>query len=214
MPGTRPRDETPGDEAARLAQGPSSFRQVPSGALGIVVAFVLRVTNPPTSTAADIMRSDVAVAAPTWSIAELERQLCSTKVSGFPVVERGRLIGVVSRSDVIRQLAVEHSRAGEISDYFRRDDAHPSEMERSILDEERFVGARLARLHVSDVMSPATFIATPEMKVPELARLLIEHRIHRVPVTEGDHLVGIVSSLDLVRLIAEGASEASQRMPP
>ncbi len=171
------------------------------------IAFVFRMarSNP---TAADIMSSDVATASPKWTLSELERQLCAKKVSGFPVVERDRLVGVVSRSDVVRQLTVERSRAGSISDYFRRDDADEAEIEQSELDAERFVGTRFATLRVSDVMSPPTFVAAPDMTIREVAQLLVENRIHRVPVVAADdRLVGLVSSLELVRLIALGKLE-------
>ena len=38
----------------------------------------------------------------------------------------------------------------------------------------------------------------------EVAQPMLEKRIHRVPVVEQDALVGIVSTVDLVRLIADG----------
>jgi CBS domain-containing protein len=45
---------------------------------------------------------------------------------------------------------------------------------------------------------------SPDEPLESVARALVEHRIHRVPVAEGGELRGIISSLDLVRLIAEG----------
>jgi CBS domain-containing protein len=44
----------------------------------------------------------------------------------------------------------------------------------------------------------------PDASVEEVAKLFVEHGFHRVPVTEGDALVGVVTSLDLVGLIASG----------
>jgi CBS domain-containing protein len=154
--------------------------------------------------AAAIMERDVATASPRWTVTELERQLCEKKVSGFPVVDGRELVGVVSRADVIRQGAIEHSRAGEISDHFRRDDCDREEELRALVEEKRFAAERLANLRVADVMSPPTFVASPDMTIREVAELLIQHRIHRVPVADGAALVGIISTLDIVELVARG----------
>lgn len=156
------------------------------------------------------MTREVASASPRWTIAELERSLCEKKVSGFPVVDGERLVGVVSRSDVIRQLAVERSRAGEISDYYRLYDGYEETGLQSLITEERFVADRLATERVEDVMSPPTFIVPPEATVSEVASLLSDQRIHRVPVVDGERLVGIISSLDIVELVAKGTLD----LPP
>jgi len=159
--------------------------------------------------AADIMTREVATASPRWTLAELERVLCEKKVNGFPVVEGRTLVGVVSRFDIIRKLSVERSRAGEISDYFRRYDADEDAVLKSFLAEEQSVAVRLSAERVSDVMSPPTFVAPPDMAIRDVAALLFEHRIHRVPVVdEGRELVGIISSLDIVGLVAKGAQVA------
>ncbi|NNL86062.1 MAG: CBS domain-containing protein [Myxococcales bacterium] len=154
-------------------------------------------------TAADVMATDVFTASPRWTLEELERMLCKKRVSGFPVVEGQNLVGVVSRSDVIRTLCVERSRAGEMGAYFRAYDADEEANALSLLAEEQTVSARMSHEHVSDVMSPPTFVVAPTAPIREVASLLWTNRIHRLPVTEGTRLVGIISSLDLVRLLAE-----------
>lgn len=154
--------------------------------------------------AADVMESHVATAQPRWTLAELERVLCEKKISGMPVVDGPTLVGVVSRSDIVRQLVVERARAGEISDYFRNDTGDSEEALRSIAEEEQFVANRLASLRVHEVMSPPTFTVSPTLALPDVAKLLCEHRIHRVPVVEDGELVGIISSLDIVGLLAGG----------
>jgi CBS domain-containing protein len=154
--------------------------------------------------AADVMESEVSSAQPRWSLAELERVLCEKKITGMPVVDGGSLVGVVSRSDVVRQLVVERARAGEISDYFRSDASDFDEALSSITEEEHFVADRLASLRVADVMSPPTFVVSSTLALPDVAKLLCEHRIHRVPVVDDDQLVGIISSLDIVGMVAGG----------
>ena len=45
----------------------------------------------------------------------------------------------------------------------------------------------------------------PDLPVAKAAQLLIERRIHRLPVVEDGKLVGIVSSLDFTRIVAEAS---------
>jgi len=44
---------------------------------------------------------------------------------------------------------------------------------------------------------------SPDTPVTEVARLLVTRHIHRVLVTEGEKVHGVISTLDLVRLVAE-----------
>jgi CBS domain-containing protein len=163
------------------------------------------MSNTTDLTVADVMAREVATATKQWTLAKLERELCRKKVTGFPVVQGKELVGVVSRSDIVRELAVERSRAETFSDYFRRDDASEEEELSGLLEQERFVAERMAKLHVADVMSPPRFVAAPDQSIASVAKLLVDKHIHRVPVVEDGALVGIVSSLDIVRVVARDA---------
>ena len=55
---------------------------------------------------------------------------------------------------------------------------------------------------VADIMSRGVISVSPDTDVEEVAHLLTNSRIRRVPVIEGDQLVGILSRSDLVEEIA------------
>ena len=55
---------------------------------------------------------------------------------------------------------------------------------------------------VADLMSRSVISVSPDTDVEEVSHLLTNRRIRRVPVLEGDRLVGIVSRSDLVKQIA------------
>ena len=55
--------------------------------------------------AQDLMQRNVGIIDASASLAELESAFVEAGVSGFPVTERGRVVGVISLVDVIRQLA-------------------------------------------------------------------------------------------------------------
>jgi CBS domain-containing protein len=55
---------------------------------------------------------------------------------------------------------------------------------------------------VSNIMSRGVISVSPETDIEEVRHLLTNQRIRRVPVMQGDQLVGIVSRSDLIRQIA------------
>jgi CBS domain-containing protein len=156
-------------------------------------------------TARQIMCSEVHTVHPDLTLPELEREFLAHQASGFPVVDQGKLVGVVSRSDIVRQLCVERTLAQTVSDYYRAEAGIGADPAESLNEVATRVGRRLEQLHVRDVMVRALISAAPDQPVADVARLLLEHHIHRVPVVEEGQLVGLISALDLVRLIAEGS---------
>jgi CBS domain-containing protein len=159
-------------------------------------------------TARDVMQREVRVVHPKTRLVELQDLFLARRVNGFPVVDGERLVGIVSRSDVVRRLALERSLAGYIADLYR--DTGPFALEEPPDEHESVeriseeVGARLAELTVADVMVESVVTVAPEAPIDAVARVLLERHIHRVPVVEKERLVGIVTALDLARLIAEG----------
>ena len=67
---------------------------------------------------ADVMQFIVKSVPSEMLLPELEQELVSANVSGFPVVDDRKLVGVVSRSDIIRKLCDEREVAQETSDFY------------------------------------------------------------------------------------------------
>ncbi len=157
-------------------------------------------------TASDVMQREVRSVAPSMPLAELERVLIRSRISGVPVVEAGRVVGLVSRSDLVRKLVLERGFAEELAEVYDPQDPDesvtPEEMERI----EDAIAARWQDATVADAMIRDFVAVGPDEPVDKLARVLVERGIHRVIVLEDERLAGIVSSLDLVRLVAEGRS--------
>ena len=156
----------------------------------------------------EVMQRNVQTVSPHVSLPELEDAFLGQGVSGFPVVDKGELVGIVSRSDIVRQLFLEHHTAESTSDfYFDGDGFHEERLVtfKQIADR---VGERIEQLTVQDVMNRALVTVSPDNPLRHAADMLVKHRIHRLLVTEDNRLVGLVSSLDLVRLIANGRIRA------
>jgi CBS domain-containing protein len=153
-------------------------------------------------TAHDVMQSNVHVVPPDMALVDLEREFVAKRVTGFPVVEAGRLVGIVSRSDVVRQLCAEQSLAEIVSDYYG--DATGFEPPATLVEIGDRVGQRLESLRVDDVMVRQVVSVAPDTPLVDVARTLVERHIHRLTVTQGSRLVGIISTFDLVKVIADG----------
>ena len=145
----------------------------------------------------DVMNPDVMTVADDMTTDELVRYLNEHEISGAPVVDgQGHLVGVVSMTDIGRNLA-------EPSDFT----SAPSEFYRDTADEltledlgQRFVEERTVT--VRHVMTPLVQQVPSTASVAEAARIMIEQHIHRLVVTRNKQPVGIVTSMDLLKVIA------------
>lgn len=181
-----------------------------------------------TTTVRSIMQTDVLTVTPETSVPELARLLSDNGVSGVPVISGGRLAGVVSTSDVVR-LAAEEGRAPPAAvrwvDVPGEPEGDPEDevwepSEAYFLPEDRPTGpgrtwdegawsGGLAEATVADVMTPVTFSISPDATVEELADFLLRGRIHRAVVEEDGRLLGIVTTFDLLTVVAARAGAAS-----
>lgn len=153
--------------------------------------------------AQDIMHRDLVTAEPGQSLAELRHLLIESHVSGVPVVDGGRLVGIVSRSDLVRIEELVEALDDEV--------AEEQWQERAIdgfshSRRERFAGfsRRLSELKVKDAMRAQVLTCSPDTPVRDVAAEMVRHHVHRIVVVDGQKPVGIVSTLDITALVAKG----------
>jgi CBS domain-containing protein len=145
-------------------------------------------------TASDVMNPRVLTVREDMTIEQLAEFLLENEISGAPVEDStGRLVGVVSVTD-IAALVSDAGRKG--TDFFARaweeDDDVPDEIE---------VGD--GHVHVREIMTPMIYAVPEEMPVSEVAERMVESHIHRLLVTRGEKVVGILSTSDLLGLLVE-----------
>ncbi|HWB11915.1 MAG TPA: CBS domain-containing protein [Pirellulales bacterium] len=160
---------------------------------------------PPLETlvAQDIMRSKLITAEPGQSLLELRHLLIESNISGVPVVDEGRLVGIISRSDLVRVEELLESLDAEVSDEAWQENQADGfrHSPPPVFAEFR---RRLSQLKVKDAMRSQVVTCSPQTAVTEVAAEMVRHHIHRVVVVEGDKPLGIVSSLDIAALVARG----------
>ena len=158
-------------------------------------------------TVGEIMQRSVINVPAGTLLPEIERVFTRSGITGCPVVDAdGRVCGVLSRSDIIRRLCVEHSQAEVISDYYHTADGICATVPavQSFEEIAASVGVRIDNLRADEVMSREVISIEPSATLAEAARLMVDKRIHRLPVIESDRLIGILSTLDIARLVAAG----------
>lgn len=128
---------------------------------------------------AELMQRNVRTVGSEASIAEVVLSLADAHVSGMPVVDKGgRMIGVISASDVLTAEA----------------EAESQNVGRQLLE----------NTSVREIMTTRPFTVAPDEDVREAARQMLYADVHRLFVAEDDRLVGVVSTTDIVRAVANG----------
>lgn len=156
--------------------------------------------------AIDLMTPHVKTVEPEMRLSDLEAFFTSQRVSGAPVVSGNRVLGVVSRSDVVRLVSsADRQIRTEISFFYY---LSPWEDEPRLPDlithqSSTLLGRRLETLKVRDAMTYRIVAVAPDASIEELCKEMAAHRVHRVLVVEEETLRGLVSSLDVVRAVSE-----------
>ena len=156
--------------------------------------------------ARDIMSKKVHCVSPDLSLIDLERELSSHRISGAPVVERGNVIGIVSRSDIDRHLSVEETRIAAAATYFYRAGVDDTDDQESPVDPPASALESMRKTRVREVMTPEVISVAGDDSIHVVAGVMSSRRIHRVLVIEGGDLLGLVSSLDIVGTVADMAA--------
>jgi CBS domain-containing protein len=142
--------------------------------------------------AKDVMTRQVVTVPPDASVPEIAKLLLERRISAVPVVAAdGRVLGIVSEGDLIRRPEVGGA---------RRRPWWLSLLTGSGNDPAEYVKAHGGQ--AADVMTRQVVTVTEDTPAGDIARLLEERRIKRVPVLRRGRLVGIVSRADLLRGLA------------
>ena len=174
----------------------------------------------------DIMTREVVALDPEMSLRDALDILTARHISGAPVVEADKVVGVLSAMDIIEFLAttpgVPNADEADENEPRGLDDGTESQAAYFVdlwSNEgpdvaERFTDARgagwdlLAAHTVAEAMSRAVVAFAPSADARVAADAMQRAQAHRVLVLDGSRLVGIVSSLDIARAVANRMLES------
>lgn len=176
----------------------------------------------------DIMRSDVVTIRANESARSLARVLSDSGISGVPVIDgNDRVVGVASTTDLVRLAASEAEvsfSSLSVDRSFERtydadgeDDVSLGDLGFFLPEDAPFPGPAIFegleesvfdRVSVADIMTPVSFAVPSDMDVVELSGYLVRGRIHRALVVDDGDLKGIVTSLDVLKAVANSGVSA------
>ena len=133
-----------------------------------------------TKTVRDIMNTEVTTLGRNDSLQVARDIMTLGRIRHFPVVEEGRLVGVVSQRDLYK------ASLGSVMKYG-----------------EKAQRAFLEGIAVKEVMNEPVVTIAPHASVQEAAQIMIEKKIGCLPVLEGPKLVGIVTETDMLKLVVD-----------
>ena len=117
----------------------------------------------------ELMNKNVVTCHPSEKLNVIINKFELFNIAGMPVVDKGKLIGIVCQSDILRGL-----KTGTMQD-----------------------------LAVRDVMVEDVITAPPTESAVNIAKIMIEKKVNRIPVIDNDKLVGIVTRGDIIKAVAE-----------
>lgn len=158
--------------------------------------------------ARDIMQKQVARLTPSDTIDSAVALMEEMHISGAPVVDaEGHVVGVLSVSDIMQRAHVSSDRLDTGRGDYVLSEIYADEEDDFIGDEvihnkQNYSPDVQARETVGDWMSSGVISVTPDTSLSRICKLMSEQRIHRVFVLEHRDLVGVITSLDVVRCVA------------
>ena len=173
----------------------------------------------------EIMSSSVVTVSPDMSLRDVADLFVSEHITGAPVVSAERLVGVVSTTDLLELEPHQRGSRAEAPEEIDWDDWTP--VDAAGEDEptsfyftelwarvgpdalEQFKSSDSSETSVlddrtaADVMTRGVHGLEPTADVRDAARYMLDHDIHRVLVLDEGRLVGMVTTTDVVRAVAQ-----------
>lgn len=119
----------------------------------------------------EVMTSDVRACEPNATVADAAKVMAQEDVGPIPIVEGGRLVGIVTDRDIVVRVVAE--------------------------------GRDPNATTVKEIASTELVTVSPGDDLDEALNLLAKRQLRRLPVVEGDRLVGIVAQADIARAGAD-----------
>ncbi|NOR50892.1 MAG: CBS domain-containing protein [Desulfuromonadales bacterium] len=149
--------------------------------------------------AKDIMNTEVFSVRDDMTVQEVAGFLTEREILGAPVVDsEGEIVGVVSCTDIAQSTTTEANilLEGSTPGFYEHgweDKLAPNEMVRLHVEENE-------SLPVREIMTPTIYTVPEDTPISDIAKAMVAGRIHRLLVTRGTRLVGIITTLDMLKI--------------
>ncbi|MFH1323526.1 MAG: CBS domain-containing protein [Methanobacteriota archaeon] len=150
----------------------------------------------------DAMNIDVITCKPDDPVSTLVDLFKNNHISGMPVIENEKVVGIVSETDLLKLF-----KTPDVS----IDMILPSPFEiiempiRSVIRFEEFKKALedIRMKPVRDIMKKKIYSISPDSTLEDASNIMVKHRVNRLPVIENEKLVGILVRSDIIRCLSK-----------
>jgi len=135
---------------------------------------------------------------PEMSVKEFIRLMEEHHITGAPVTDdKGKLLGVISVADVIKK-----------SNYVNKELAHCEECYEvdpttGLVEVHKYYTEELFEKQISCLMTKKPIFISPESEIEDAVKIFLETPIHRILIMEGEKVVGIVSTKDILKALQQ-----------
>ena len=143
--------------------------------------------------AKDIMTKSPITVTPDMEIINAAKTLLENRINGVPVIEKGKLVGILCQSDLISQ----QKKFPMPSLFTFLDGFIPLQSNKDIEKTVKKIAATVVR----DAMTLNPVTVTPDTEIEEIAGLMIDKNFHTIPVVEKNRLVGIIGKEDILKTL-------------
>jgi len=151
----------------------------------------------------DYMKRKVITVKPTDSIFKIAEIMSKHHISGTPVVNKRKVIGIITETDIVKFMKLDLSKTH--TELIAEPHALSVVILALIKDQ---LGVkkhleRMSKIKVKDFMTKEVISVPPDENILEAAALLDKHHIDRLPVINKGRLGGIISRCDLIRALLD-----------
>lgn len=155
----------------------------------------------------DYMRKEVITFGPHDSVFDVAETMFKENISGAPVVDGRRLVGVITVSDIVKFMCLKMS----ISGFMGMERQSLTVMMSLMVKDQLSYMAEVKKVSncmVKDLMTDEVVSVRPDATLIEAAELLDGHKISRLPVVdEKEKLLGVLSRTDLLKALVDETKE-------
>ncbi len=151
--------------------------------------------------AKDIMSSPVITLSAGDNLNTMVKLISDNNISGIPVVDdNGKLKGIVSKTDlIVYEMEKEFNHILEVDlKLIINNQDNPSG---SVIETVKDANS-ISETKIEDIMTHYVYTAGPDSNVQSIAETMGKNQIHRMIIIENDCVIGIVTSMDLLKLIS------------
>ena len=157
--------------------------------------------------ARDIMSPDVISVSQDMDLRDLAKLFLEKRITGAPVVDaEDNLVGVVSQTDLIYYDLTRDDELVLPSDFYQHARVEGRHLPQGFQIEDCNTGK------VSDVMTPVVHSVTENTSLATIARRMTRSHIHRLIVRKGRKATGIISALDVLKVMGNAVFTQSPKL--